>query len=188
MLKLHPSGYCAWRVNPESLRVKEDRRLFGHIKQSWLESGAVYGYRKIVDDLQELGERWGINRVHRLMRSEGIRSQTSCAKRKYKNGGAPTVVAPNHLQRQFDAIEPNKVWVTDITYLRTYEGWLYPDVVIDLFSCQVVGWSMSSRIDKELAMSALVMAVWRRKSTTQVLVNPIKEVNSAVTTSGTSSN
>lgn len=122
MLKIHPSGYYAWRVNPESLRAKEDRRLLGHIKQSWLESGAVYGYRKIFDDLREPGERCGINRVHRLMRSEGIRSQTGYAKRKYKNGGAPAVVAPNHLQRKFDVIEPNKVWVTDITYLRTYEG------------------------------------------------------------------
>jgi putative transposase len=171
MLKLHPSGYYAWRINPESLRAKEDRRLLGHIKQSWLESGAVYGYRKIFDDLQEHGERCGINRVHRLMRSEGIRSQTGYAKRKYKNGGAPSVVAPNHSQRQFDVIEPNKVWVTDITYLCTYEGWLYLAVVIDLFSRQVIGWSMSSRIDKELAMSALLMAVWRRKPTTEVLVH-----------------
>jgi len=68
-------------------------------------------------------------------------------------------VAPNHLQRQFDVIEPNQVWVTDITYLRTYEGWLYLAVVIDLFSRQVIGWSMSSRIEKELAMNALLMAV-----------------------------
>ena len=171
MLKIHPSGYYAWRLNPESLRAKEDRRLLGHIKQSWLESGAVYGYRKIFCDLQELGERCGINRVHRLMRSEGIRSQTGYAKRRYKNGGAPSVVAPNHLQRNFDVLEPNKVWVTDITYLRTCEGWLYLAVVIDLFSRQVIGWSMSSRIDKELAMSALLMAVWRRKPATEVLVH-----------------
>ena len=115
----------------------------------------MYGYRKIFDDLRELGERCGINRVNRLMRSEGIRSQTGYAKRKYKNGGAPALVAPNHLQRQFDVSEPNKVWVTDITYLRTYEGWLYLAVVIDLFSRQVTGWSMSSRIDKELAMSVI---------------------------------
>jgi putative transposase len=171
VLKIHPSGYYAWRVNPESARAKENRRLLGHIKQSWLESGAVYGYRKIFDDLQELGERCGINRVHRLMRSEGIRSQTGYAKRKYKNGGMPSVVAPNHLQRKFDVTEPNKVWVTDITYLRTYEGWLYLALVIDLFSRQVIGWSMSSRIDKELAMSALLMAVWRRKPTAEVLVH-----------------
>lgn len=80
-------------------------------------------------------------------------------------------MAPNHLQRQFDVIEPNKVWVTDITYLRTYEGWLYLAVVIDLFSRQVIGWSMSSCIDKELAMSALLMAVWRRKPATEVLLH-----------------
>lgn len=171
VLNIHPSGYYAWRSNPESPRAKENRRLLGHIKQSWLESGGVYGYRKIFDDLRELGERCGINRIHRLMRIEGIRSQTGYAKRRYKNGGAPSVVAPNHLQRKFDVIEPNKVWVTDITYLRTYEGWLYLAVVIDLFSRQVVGWSMSSRIDKELAMSALLMAVWRRKPTAAVLVH-----------------
>ncbi len=64
-------------------------------------------------------------------------------------------MAPNHLQRQFDVQEPNRVWVTDITYIRTYEGWLYLAVVLDLFSRQVVGWSMSSRIDRELAMNAL---------------------------------
>lgn len=105
------------------------------------------------------------------MRSEGIRSQTGYAKRKYKNGGAPSVVAPNHLQRKFDVTESNKGWVTHITYLRTYEGWLYLSVVIDLFSRQVIGWSMSSCIDKELAMNALLMAVWRRKPTAAVLVH-----------------
>ena len=99
----------------------------------------MYGYRKVSDDLRELGEQCGINRVHRLMRSAGIRSQTGYAKRKYKRGGAPSLVAPNHLQRQFDVEEPNRVWVTDITYIRSYEGWLYLAVVLDLFSRQVVG-------------------------------------------------
>jgi len=74
------------------------------------------------------------------MRSAGIRSQTDYAKRKYKRGGAPSLVAPNHLQLQFDVQEPNRVWVNDITYIRTYEGWLYLSVVLDLFSRQVVGW------------------------------------------------
>lgn len=83
--------------------------------------------------------------------------------RKYKRGGAPSLVAPNHLQRQSDLQEPNRVWVTDITYIRTYEGWLYLAVVLDLFSRQVVGWSMSSRIDRELTMNALLMAVWYRQ-------------------------
>ncbi|GGY76974.1 hypothetical protein GCM10007388_07180 [Pseudoduganella plicata] len=111
----------------------------------------MYGYRKVSDDLRELGEQCGINRVHRLMRSAGIGSQTGYAKRKYKRGGAPSLVAPNHLQRQFDVAEPNCIWVTDITYIRTHEGWLYLAVVLDLFSRQVVGWSISSRIDRELA-------------------------------------
>ena len=105
------------------------------------------------------------------MRSVGIRSQTGYAKRKYKRGGAPSLAAPNHLQRQFDVKEPNRVWVTDITYIRTYEGWLYLAVVLDLFSCQVIGWSMSSRIDRELAMNALLMAVWRRQPSNTVMVH-----------------
>jgi len=171
MVGVHPSGYYAWCIEPESPRTKENKRLLGHIKQSWLESGAVYGYRKVYDDMQELGKQCGINRVHRLMRAEGIRSQTGYAKRKWKRGGAPSVIAPNHLQREFDVAEPNKVWVTDITYLRTYEGWLYLAVVLDLFSRQVIGWSMSSRIDRDLAMNALLMAVWRRQPTDEVMVH-----------------
>jgi putative transposase len=171
MLEVHPSGFYAWCLQPESARAKEDRRLLGHIKQSWLESGAVYGYRKVSDDLRELGERCGINRVHRLMRSAGIRSQTGYSKRKWKSGGPPSIVAPNLLQRQFDVEEPNRVWVTDITYIRTYEGWLYLTVVLDLFSRQVIGWSMGARIDTELAMNALLMAVWRRKPENTVMVH-----------------
>ena len=68
-------------------------------------------------------------------------------------------------------LEPNRVWVTDITYVRTHEGWLYLAVVLDLFSRQVVGWSMSSLIDTELAMNALLMAVWRRKPVDPVMVH-----------------
>ena len=135
------------------MRAKEDQRLLAHIKQSWLESGALYGYRKVSDDLRDLGERCGINRVFRIMHSAGLRSQTGYGKRKWKGRGAPSVVAPHHLQRQFDVLEPNKVWVTDITYIRTYEGWLYLAVVLDLFSRQVIEWAMSSRIDTELAMN-----------------------------------
>lgn len=109
MLKVHQRGYYAWCSNPESERAKVNRRLLGHIKQSWLESGADYSYREVYDDLQELGEECGLNGVYRLMRADGIRFQTGYAKRKYKNGGRPSVVAPNHLQREFDVTEPNKV-------------------------------------------------------------------------------
>jgi putative transposase len=171
MLAVHPSGFYAWRLNPESRRTLEDRRILVHIKESWLESGSVYGYRKVSDDLRDLGEHCGINRVYRIMRAAGLRSQTGYGKRRYKRGGAPAVVAPNHLQRQFDVQEPNRVWVTDITYIRTHEGWLYLAAVIDLFSRQVIGWSMNSRMDRELVLNALLMAVWRRQPKETVLVH-----------------
>ncbi len=80
------------------------------------------------------------------------------------------MVAPNHLQRQFTVDAPNKAYVTDITYIRTHEGWLYLAVVLDLFTRQVIGWSMQSRIDRELVLNALLMAVWRRQPRQEMLV------------------
>lgn len=145
--------------------------LLGLIKQGWLESGGVYGYRKIHDDLRELGEICGRNRVGRLMQAEGLRSQTGYRRRPGFYGGKPTVASPNHLARQFTVCEPNKVWVTDITYIRTYEGWLYLAVVLDLFSRQVIGWSMKPRMSSDLAIDAMLMAVWRRKPQQQVMIH-----------------
>ncbi|PZQ35394.1 MAG: IS3 family transposase [Pseudomonas putida] len=166
-LKVHPSGYYAWLAEPQSARAKEDHRLLGLIKHAWLESGGVYGYRKIHDDLRELGETCGRNRVGRLMQAEGVRSQTGYRRRPAFYGGKPTVASPNHLARQFKVSEPNKVWVTDITYIRTYEGWLYLAVVLDLFSRQVIGWSMKPR----MCSDAMLMAVWRRKPQQQVMIH-----------------
>jgi putative transposase len=171
MLNLHPSGYYAWKSAPLSARAKGDHRLLGLVKQSWLESGGVYGYRKVTDDMRDLGESCGKHQVYRLMRSEGLRSQTGYRRRPGPRGGRPAVVAPNHLKQQFNVAEPNKVWVTDITYLRTHEGWLYLAVVLDLFSRQVIGWSMSERIDRELALNALTMAVWKRQPKEKVTVH-----------------
>jgi putative transposase len=161
-LKVHASGYYAWLAEPKSARAKDDQRLLGLIKHSWLESGGVYGYRKIHDDLRELGEACGRHRVARLMRLEGLRSQTGYRRRPGRYGGKPPVASPNHLERRFNVTEPNKVWVTDITYIRTYEGWLYLAVVLDLFSRQVIGWSMKPQMTSDLAIDALLMAVWRR--------------------------
>lgn len=81
------------------------------------------------------------------------------------------MASPNRLERQFNVSEPNKVWVTDITYIRTYEGWLYLAVVLDLFSRQVIGWSMKSRMSSDLAIDALLMAVWRRKPRQEVMIH-----------------
>ncbi|WP_150758425.1 IS3 family transposase [Pseudomonas fluorescens] len=170
-LKVHPSGYYAWLSEPQSARAKDDQRLLGLIKHSWLESGGVYGYRKIHDDLREVGEDCGRHRVARLMRLEGLRSQTGYRRRPGKYGGKPAVASPNLLKRQFDVVEPNKVWVTDITYIRTYEGWLNLAVVLDLFSRQIVGWSMKSQMTSDLAIDALLMAVWRRKPKQEVMVH-----------------
>jgi putative transposase len=171
LMEVHPSGYYAWRIKPHSNRTLEDQRLLGHIKQSWLESGGVYGYRKVHDDLIEIGEQCGVNRVHRLMRQETLRAQVGYRRRAGPRGGAPAMTAPNHLDQKFDVAEPNTAWVTDITYIRTYEGWLYLAVVIDLFSRSVVGWSMQSRIDRGLVLDALLMAVWRRKPKGEVIVH-----------------
>lgn len=118
---------------------RRNRRLAGLITQSWLESGSVYGYRRVIDDLRELGERCGKHRVYRLMRNERLRSHTGYRRRRGQRYGRPAVVAPNHVQLQFDVAEPDHVWVTDITYIRTYEDWLYRAVVLDLFSRQVIG-------------------------------------------------
>ena len=170
LLALHPSGYYAWRRQPISQRAKANTRLTGLIKQFWLESGGVYGYRKIYADLRELGEHCGENRVYRLMRRAGLKAQVGY-RRPRQRSGPPHVVTPNRLQQQFTTEAPDATWVTDITYIKTHEGWLYLAVVLDLFSRKVVGWSMQSRITKELVLNALLMAVWRRKPNTTVTVH-----------------
>jgi len=124
VLRVHPSGYYAWLLQPESSRAVEDRRLLGLIKQSRLETGCVFGYRKIHDDLRELGETCGKGRVERLTHQNGIKAQVGYKKHKGIKGGPPSVIAPNHLQRQFSVEQPDEAWVTDITYsapiLRRY--------------------------------------------------------------------
>lgn len=170
-MAVHPSGYYAWKVEPMSFRGKDDQRLLGLLKHAWLESGGVYGYRKLTMDMRDLGETCGKHRVARLLKLEGLRSQTGYRRRPGSRGGKPAVVAPNHLQRRFIVSEPNQSWVTDITYIRTHEGWLYLSVVIDLFSRHVIGWSMGHRIDTELALNALLMALWRRQPKVTVTVH-----------------
>lgn len=124
------------------------------IKQSWLESGSVYGYRKVARDLRDLGERCGKHRVARLMRGEGLRAQVGYRRRPGMRGGKPAVVAANHLARQFDPVAANRAWVTDITYIRTHEGWLYLAAVMDLYSRRIVGWAMGSTMHTDLVLQA----------------------------------
>ncbi|WP_394805385.1 IS3 family transposase [Kordiimonas aestuarii] len=171
VLLVHHSGFYAWLRLRLSNKAKDDRRLTGLIKQAWLESGCVYGYRKIHDDLRSIGETCSPNRVWRLARLAGIKAQVGYRRRPGSYGGSPTIVAPNQLQQQFDTAQPDQTWVTDITYIKTHEGFLYLAVVIDLYSRRVVGWSMQSRMHMDLVLSALLMAVWRRKPKSKVIIH-----------------
>jgi putative transposase len=171
ILKVHPSGFYAWLKEPLSRKVKDDNRLIGLLKQAWLESGCVYGYRKLHDDLLSLGETCSPNKIARLTRLADIKAQIGYKRKAGFYGGKPAVVAPNHLARAFNVDEPDQAWVTDITYIRTHEGWLYLAVIIDLYSRRIIGWSMQSRMQMDLVLSALLMAVWRRKPTSKVIVH-----------------
>ncbi|EAT4042321.1 IS3 family transposase, partial [Salmonella enterica] len=170
VLDVHPSGFYAWLQQPHSQRHQTDLRLTGQIKQFWLESGCVYGYRKIHLDLRDSGQQCGVNRVWRLMKRVGIKAQVGYRSPRARKGEA-SIVSPNRLQRQFNPDAPDERWVTDITYIRTHEGWLYLAVVVDLFSRKIIGWSMQSRMTKDIVLNALLMAVWRRNPQKQVLVH-----------------
>ncbi|WP_218062434.1 IS3 family transposase [Enterobacter roggenkampii] len=170
VLNVARAGFYAWLHNPVSARDKDNQRLLMLIRDSYSLSGGVYGYRRAHGDLNEIGETCGKNRVGRIMQQNRIK-----AVRGYKAprriAGRPSVVAPNRVQRQFTVVRANQVWVTDITYIRTWQGWLYLAVVIDLFARNVVGWSMKPTLSRELALDALMMAVWRRKPDGEVIVH-----------------
>jgi len=170
VLNVARAGFYAWLHNPISARDKDNQRLLALIRDSYSLSGGVYGYRRVHGDLNEIGETCGKNRVGRIMQLNRIK-----AVRGYKAprriSGRPSVIAPNRVQRQFTVVRANQVWVTDITYIRTWQGWLYLAVVIDLFARNVVGWSMKPTLLRELALDALMMAVWRRKPDGKVIVH-----------------
>jgi putative transposase len=130
-LRIHPSGFYAWLKNPLSRHANDDKRQSALVRRAWEESGKVYGYRKLHDDLLDQGERCSPNRVARLARLAGIKAQIGYKRRPGTYGGRPSVVVDNTLERQFDVRAPDRVWVTDITYIRTFEGFTYLAVVID---------------------------------------------------------
>lgn len=170
VLRAHRSGYYAWMREPVSERAIEDKRLRGRIKASYEGSGGVYGSPRIFLDLREEGERCGIHRVERIMKQSRIKAVRGYKRHRYVKG-EPSVLVPNHLQREFTVDHPNRVWVTDITYIRTYQDWLYLAAVMDLFSRKIVGWSMKGRMTRDLVLDAILMAVWRRRPTDRVLVH-----------------
>ncbi len=161
----------AWLKNPLSKRAREDKRQTKLIKKAWKDSGKVYGYRKLHDDLLDQGQTCCPNRVARLASLASIKAQMGYKRRPGTYGGKPSAVVDNTLDRQFDVDAPDTVWVTDITYIKTYEGFAYLAVVIDLYSRRVIGWSMQSRPTADLVLLALLMAVWRRKPKQSVLIH-----------------
>jgi len=156
------SGYYAWLQSPISNRAKEDARLLRLIRASFKASHGIYGAPRVFLDLREAGETCSKHRVARLMRVNKIIALHGYRTRHY-SAGKPAVIAPDLVKRNFDVIRPNKVWVTDITYIRTWQGWLYLAVVMDLFSRLIVGWATGSSLHRELVLDAIMMAVRRRR-------------------------
>ena len=163
VLEASPSGFYDWLRRPESQRAAEDRALIEKIQAVHNESRRTYGSPRVHASLKAEGYRIGRKRVARLMRENDIRAK---AKRKFKvttDSRHDHPVAPNLLDRQFTVEAPNTVWLADISYIWTREGWLYLAVVLDLFSRQVVGWAMDEQMPQELTLAALDMALQRRR-------------------------
>ena len=157
------SGFHAWLTRSPSHRAREDEALSSKVRASFLDSDRTYGARRVWHDLLADGVSCGLHRIERLMRAQALRARP-------RRRGLPTdtgerrvdAIAPNLLDRQFEAEGPNKKWVADFTYIWMAEGWLYVAAVIDLFSRRVVGWSMKAEMTAQLVTDALVMAIWRR--------------------------
>jgi putative transposase len=161
-LDVSRSGFYAWQTNGPSQHERQDARLRTLIRVAYRTSKRRYGSPRVHAELKAQGERCSQKRVARLMRQEGLRAG---AKRRFRTTtkSDPThPVAENLLDRQFTVARPNEVWVSDITYVPTREGWLYLAVVIDLFSRSVVGWAMERTLEASLATAALEMALGRR--------------------------
>ena len=162
-LAVSPSGYYAWRSRPPSQREMANRKLTAEIKNAFRESGEVYGSPRIYQVMRKLGLMCSQNRVARLMRAEGLYAKQSrkrrCTTRRNKSHRA----APNILNGEFSAEQPNQKWLADITYIPTREGWLYLAAIKDLFSRRIVGWAMAGRMTTDLTLSALYMAIRQRR-------------------------
>lgn len=170
VLDVAPSGYYKWLQQPVSKRGLEDARLLRLIRASFLSSHGIYGAPRVFLDLREAGETCSKHRVARLMREAGLRARHGYRVRRWA-GGKPAVLVPNLLKRQFTTTQPNKAWVTDITFIRTWQGWLYLAVVMDLFSRMIVGWAGGPTLHGELVLNAVLMAVRQRRRPRGTLVH-----------------
>lgn len=155
------SGFYAWLCRPPSRRAREDEVLTQAIRHSFLDSDRTYGARRVWRDVLAEGLGCGLHRIERLMQAAGLRARPR-RRGLPADQGTRQAIAPNLLDRQFEATAPNQKWVADFTYLWTAEGWLYVAVVLDLYSRRIVGWSMQGRMTAQLVTDALTMAAWRR--------------------------
>lgn len=163
VLGVSRSGYYRWLQAEPSDRAQADEALSAEIRDIHQEHKGRYGSPRIHRELRERGRRVGRKRVARLMRADGLRGRTPRRFRRTTDSRHGFRIAPNLLERNFETTAPNEAWVGDITYVPTLDGWLYLAVLLDLFSRRIVGWAMSDRIDTELALQALQMAVERRQ-------------------------
>lgn len=163
VLGVSSSGYYAWCKRPPSKREMANRELCKKIEVVYNENHKVYGSPRIYHALKKQGVVCSENRVARLMRLRGLRArQTKRFKVTTKRNKAHPV-APNLLNRDFEANRPNQKWLTDITYILTLEGWLYLAAVLDLYSRRIIGWAMSDRMTSDLTVDALKMAIVQRQ-------------------------
>ena len=156
------SGYYASKRRGSSTRQREDAELVTHIKESHTKSRGTYGCPRVHDDLKDKGLQVGRKRVARLMRQEGLTGDAPKPFRRTTDSKHNLDVADNLLDRKFEVEAPDQAWVTDITYVRTWQGWLYLAVVIDLLSRRVVGWSTATHMKTSLVLGALKMALGHR--------------------------
>ncbi len=158
------SGFYAFLNRGPSKRAEDDERLKLHIRTAYADSEGTYGSPRVLRELKEQGLRTSQKRVARLMREEGLRG---CAKPRFvvtTDSNHDDAIAPNLVARCFEAPGPNHLWVGDLTYVRTWEGWLYLAVLLDVFSRRVVGFATAEHMRTELPLQALQRALEQRGS------------------------
>jgi putative transposase len=163
MFSVSRSGYYAWGRRARSKRERSEEELLGMISEIQEDVRYCYGSPRVTAELRKRGRRAGHNRVARLMRENGLGRRTRKRYRSTTDSNHGLKVAEDLLKREFSVSQRDKVWLSDISYIATAEGWLYLCVVIDLYSRKVVGWSMSTRLKTDLVLQALMMGLVRRK-------------------------
>ncbi len=170
LLGVSRSGFHAWEQRKPSARTVEDERLMAQIRSMHERSGGSYGARRIHLDLREEGERLGRKRVERLMRANGLSGYVKRRKFRTTFSVQGVRVAEDLVERDFSPPAPDRLWVTDIKYVSTWEGTLYLASVLDCFSRKIVGWSMRPEMPAELVIDAVGMAISRRRPSRGQLV------------------